>query len=96
MTTKIFCVSTGLLVAVLLFFPAAAPTFAGNDDCLMCHQSMEYGKPSGDTPRIHDPSGNFLHEAHGILSCTDCHSDITEVPHRQGIDRKITCENCHN
>lgn len=69
---------------------------AANEDCLTCHANMAYGEPKGDTPRIHDASGNFLHEPHGALACTDCHTDITEVPHRQGVERTVQCETCHN
>ena len=83
-----------LLIAATLIYSSSAQ--AGNDNCLTCHAAMKYGEPTGDKPRIHDPSGKFIHEPHGMLACTDCHTDITDVPHREGIERKIKCEACHN
>ena len=87
--------SFAVVPAVISLFSGTL-VLASNDDCLLCHRNMEYGEPKGDTERIHDASGKFLHEPHNALSCTDCHVDITEVPHRTGIERKIPCEACHN
>ncbi len=84
------------LVLVLSSFSSHAVAQYKNEDCLACHARMEYGEPKGDMARIHDVEGRFLHEPHATLSCTDCHADVTEVPHRQGVERKIRCETCHN
>jgi hypothetical protein len=29
------------------------------------------------------------------FSCTDCHTDIIEIPHRAEVERGVDCLNCH-
>ena len=31
----------------------------------------------------------------GSGSCTECHKDITEIPHKTGITHKVSCVSCH-
>lgn len=94
--TRFWAGSLRHLVFIYCIAIAAPSALGGNEDCLVCHRNMEYGEPSAGTERIHDQSGNFLHQPHGNLACTDCHVDITQVPHREGVERKIQCEACHN
>jgi hypothetical protein len=30
-----------------------------------------------------------------MFSCTDCHTDIIEIPHRAEVERGVDCLNCH-
>jgi len=32
---------------------------------------------------------------HGKRFCVECHNDIVEIPHREFIDRKVSCVKCH-
>ena len=67
-----------------------------NQVCLECHEGTEWSAPeNSDRPRVHQDSGAFVQPDHEMWSCTDCHTDITEVPHREGIERTVECTNCH-
>ncbi len=85
----------GVLLTVILTVNSI-PVLAANEDCLACHRSMEYGKAKEGTSRIHDASGNFLHEQHSPFPCSACHTDIKEVPHRKDIEHNVKCETCHS
>lgn len=51
----------------------------GNEDCLSCHEI--------------DPKA-WTASVHGGLSCTDCHADVTAVPHDPAPARP-DCGTCH-
>ena len=93
--------------------PPAAPPAAekqDNETCLACHGSPDLSVPgAGGKPRsLHVAQGKFEKSSHGKLSCTDCHANITEVPHanipaqgsparaalRKGIPE--VCGTCHS
>ncbi len=52
-----------------------------NDECLACHDDKISTKTFGAS-------------VHGPLQCTDCHADITAVPH-QMPPRAVECGACH-
>jgi len=67
-----------------------------NEVCLGCHEGTEWTAPeNSDRPRVHEDSGAFIQPDHEMWSCTDCHADITEIPHREGVERTVECTNCH-
>lgn len=67
-----------------------------NQVCLECHTDTPWSAPeNSDRPRVHEDSGQFIQEDHEAWSCTDCHADITEIPHREDIERDVECTNCH-
>jgi len=67
-----------------------------NEVCLGCHEGNVWTAPeNSDRPRVHEDSGAFIQPDHEMWSCTDCHTDITEVPHREGVERTVECTNCH-
>ncbi len=74
-----------LLVAVGLQAPA--PPQPKNEDaelCLSCHgdRQMSVSLPSGETRGLFVDAQAFARSVHGgKLGCTDCHTDMTEVPH---------------
>ena len=43
---------------------------------------------------LYTNSGDYNSSVHGSLSCTDCHGDITELPHAQVL-KAVECKNCH-
>jgi len=55
---------------------------------------MKYKKQFGDSSLYTNPA-IYKSSAHGSLSCTDCHSDITDVPHPR-ILKVVACKNCHD
>ncbi|MFH1016872.1 MAG: hypothetical protein V1798_01670 [Pseudomonadota bacterium] len=88
-----------LMLAVLAFASgrsgaAEPPALAGADDCLSCH---EIGIPSpkreaGVAPRF--SAVHLLNSPHAGVNCTDCHSDITDFPHKDKLE-PVDCGKCH-
>jgi predicted CXXCH cytochrome family protein len=83
---------------------AAAPDV---DTCLSCHSEKAMSKtlPSGETRSLYIDGAVFERSVHGgKLSCVDCHSDMTEIPHASRpfkTRREFTvayyeaCKRCH-
>ncbi len=79
------------VAAALLLLPGAraqsgAPASAGgisNAVCLSCHGNSSFSIPvkDGETLPLYVDSKSLAHSVHAGLACTDCHSDITSVPH---------------
>lgn len=55
-----------------------------NETCRDCHTTLS----PGIDPKV------FKETAHGDLSCTDCHADVTEIPHADKLSR-VDCAVCH-
>src|SRR5579872_6139186 len=70
-----------LIASLLMLFAvlASAATFQ-NSDCLACHDSVN--------------AKTFEASVHGPLQCTDCHSDVTAVPHEK-TPQAVSCATCH-
>ena len=98
-----------LLVAVAIQAPAPAqqPKNEDIETCLSCHgdASMAVTLPSGETRSLHVAKDVFAKSVHGgKLGCTDCHTDITDIPHAEKpfkTKRDFTiayyeaCKRCH-
>lgn len=86
---------------------SAQPEPIGNDTCLACHAdpSLELTLPSGEVRSLYTDADQFKASVHGDkLSCTDCHQDITEVPHESRPFKTLReftlayyeqCKRCH-
>jgi cytochrome b subunit of formate dehydrogenase len=95
----------------MILFPAALLAAAGvlsglawgaasaltNDECLECHrdQSVTKTDAQGKEISLYIGAAEFGSSVHGSLGCTDCHSDITELPHPENLAR-VNCGNCHS
>jgi cytochrome b subunit of formate dehydrogenase len=68
-----------------------------NAACLGCHGIEGFAFPSGDGEmrQLHVSSENFGQSVHGMRSCVECHKDISQIPHRNSIERKVDCITCH-
>ncbi|HHC73121.1 MAG TPA: cytochrome C [Thiotrichales bacterium] len=91
---------TLLSLLVLLFTPLAQAAPFEDAECLDCHGVEGFGVPSEGEgfPRLRrlDLDADALSESvHGKLACTDCHTDIEEVPHRKGDLGTVDCVECH-
>jgi predicted CXXCH cytochrome family protein len=87
--------------------PPAQPKNEDAEVCLSCHgdRQMAVGLPSGESRSLFVDKPAFARSVHGgKLGCTDCHSDITEVPHASKpfrTKREFTiayyeaCKRCH-
>ena len=97
-----------LIVAVGIAAPVAPqPKNEDIDTCLSCHgdKSMSITLPSGEVQSLYVDRDEFEHSVHGgKLGCTDCHTDITDVPHVSKpfqTKREFTiayyeaCKRCH-
>jgi cytochrome b subunit of formate dehydrogenase len=79
----------------------AAQTGASLDTaaCLGCHGNAGFSMPGPDgNPRFLEVrKEGFEASVHGKLNlpCVACHTDITEVPHKQEARQKVDCGNCH-
>jgi hypothetical protein len=76
---------------------AVAQDLSDNATCLECHADQPRAAPENtDRPRIHTDEGGFNVESHEMWSCTDCHVNITEIPHPEGVaGTEVNCLNCH-
>ncbi|HSB70522.1 MAG TPA: hypothetical protein VLT62_14450 [Candidatus Methylomirabilis sp.] len=64
--------------------------------CLICHGKPNFSKtlPSGRTISLHVDERQLKESVHAGRSCTDCHSDITAIPHK-GEVKRVGCVRCH-
>ena len=85
-----------LLAALLLMISGARADEITSEACLACHGQADFASPSGHPLSIHPEA--FNGSVHGSLSCTTCHSDITELPHAEKLKPVGTepCATCHS
>lgn len=66
-----------------------------NQTCFECHSDAELtGEINGLEVSMFVDSTTFENSVHGGFSCVDCHSDITEIPHEDPL-QKVDCASCH-
>jgi len=79
----------------------AAETVVGssttNDTCLGCHGNEGFTGPGADgkTRPLHVIKDKFGKSVHGTRNCVECHTDITEIPHKTGVTHTVSCVTCH-
>jgi cytochrome b subunit of formate dehydrogenase len=83
-----------LLLSVESLFAAGAQI--QNSDCLACHNDAALttsvqGKPVS----LYVPEKTFEQSVHGVLSCTDCHTNIKAIPH-EPVSSMPSCATCHS
>jgi hypothetical protein len=80
------------LILVLLS-PGGAEALA---KCLICHGKATLSKrlPSGRVVSLFVDEKHLKESVHAARACTDCHSDITAIPHK-GEVRRVSCVRCH-
>ena len=88
----IFVLLTGLAQAKQ---PLKAEKFT-NADCLACHNDASLTKEeNGKQVSLQVKEEQFKNSIHGsMFSCTDCHKDVTSVPH-ESTPAKPSCAQCH-
>jgi cytochrome b subunit of formate dehydrogenase len=102
-----FVLQAAALAMILVGTQAASAQGANLDNatCLGCHGKPGFAMPgaNGRTRSLFVPPDHFARSVHGTLSCTSCHTTITEAPHknapmtpaqwRQQIPK--LCGSCH-
>jgi thiosulfate reductase cytochrome b subunit len=86
--------------AQFVFSSAALARTLGEPDnqlCQRCHGRETFAKKAanGESMSLHVAGEEFGASVHGGLDCVSCHEDVTDLPHRKGIDRKVGCVQCH-
>jgi formate dehydrogenase gamma subunit len=89
----------GKIAAIFLLLAAKSLFAAGsqvqNSDCLACHNDANLATSvQGKQVSLYIPEKIFQQSAHGVLNCTDCHSDIKSIPH-EPVQSKPSCGTCH-
>jgi formate dehydrogenase gamma subunit len=72
--------------------PSAAQPLKQDESCLACHSQAGMKSDAGHNISI-DPAKHAA-SVHGILGCTDCHTDIKDFPH-PAKRIKVQCATCH-
>jgi cytochrome b subunit of formate dehydrogenase len=83
------------LCCLLLGAPAVRAAVS-NEDCLGCHSdtSTVRENPDGTKTSLWVDATAYGNSVHQGLSCTDCHADISEVPHGGNLAH-VNCGGCH-
>lgn len=65
-------------------------------DCLACHSDSGLTKtgPGGRHLSLFVDQTSFEASVHRVLECVQCHTDATEIPHPEALN-KVQCESCH-
>jgi predicted CXXCH cytochrome family protein len=100
-----------LLLFTTLAVQAGSPAAPQQSDvietCLSCHadKALSVTLPSGEVRSLYVDREAFRSSVHGsTLGCTDCHQDVTEVPHASRPFRSLReftvayyeqCKRCH-
>ncbi len=65
--------------------------------CLGCHGNEGFGMPGADGKMrsLHVVPDKFKQSVHGKRLCVECHKDITEIPHKPGVQQRVSCVQCH-
>jgi len=85
-------VAAALLLALGTAGGAAAGASKGVD-CLSCHADQSLTDQAGHS--VYVDQAKHKASVHGSLSCTDCHSDISDYPHPEKLSQ-VACETCHS
>jgi len=83
-----------LVLALMIFLlRSVTPAAVKNSECLGCHAMEGFQSPLGKNLFVN--SKVFEKSVHSFLSCTDCHSDATKIPHPSVLAR-VDCGSCHD
>lgn len=80
------------------FDPVTGKRVIPNERCLKCHGDENEKtdvRDDGSIVEIYVPPHEFGSSVHGDQQCTDCHTTITRVPHREAPNVVVGCVDCH-
>ena len=72
----------------------------GNEKCLYCHGVKGFSIPTGEgriqkRQDLHVEVEQLAQSVHGKQLCVECHTDVTQIPHKEGVSHAVSCVNCH-
>jgi cytochrome b subunit of formate dehydrogenase/RNase P subunit RPR2 len=84
--------------ALLVLFLSCRYAFALEDaECFTCHGNANMSKklPDGSIKSLHVDQDLYKASIHTGEGCVSCHSDVSELPHKAGLE-KAKCDACHD
>ena len=89
----------GIIIALpFLILLSSGPSGAALslEKCTICHSKAEFRKVlvDGKIRNLYVTRTNLKGSVHEKKACTDCHFDVTEIPHREK-PKRVTCIHCH-
>ena len=80
---------------VIFLFSGYASGIMAMEKCMICHGKEGHHKieETGRKISLYIDEEVFEKSVHHSKECTDCHSDINEIPHK-GV-KKVNCRRCH-
>lgn len=84
------------LVMLLIFIPSKLSASISIQKCMVCHGKPSFKKveESGKIKELYVHLATLNNSVHKKKICTDCHSDVVEIPHRH-TPEKVKCVRCH-
>jgi hypothetical protein len=67
-------------------------------NCAICHAKQSYKRlvrPTGEVVNMFVDEAEIAKSIHHNRSCSDCHADVTTVPHEDYKPRPVDCIRCH-
>ncbi|MDO8585570.1 MAG: cytochrome c3 family protein [Armatimonadota bacterium] len=94
----VLTIAAGLVCSVAWSAPIPVQLKGPDDNsvCLGCHEDPALKKrfPDGRTISLYVDPEVFNETVHAVRTCTDCHTDIKQIPHGKTAER-VNCGRCH-
>lgn len=86
---------TSLILLMLVCPNGFSQGTTTNEKCMICHGKKNKFKKevTGRKIPLYVDQTVLKKSVHGSRSCTDCHIDIVDIPHKQV--KKVNCRRCH-
>ncbi|MDI6809274.1 MAG: cytochrome c3 family protein [Candidatus Eisenbacteria bacterium] len=87
----------GLVAASLSLLVLSSKDILALTKCTICHGKRELRKiqPTGKLVSLYVDEWVLQNSVHAKQACTDCHSDVVEIPHKGKLVEKVNCTRCH-
>jgi len=84
-----------LILSLLIGFSTSL--MADEENCMSCHKYKLFGRvdASGEFHNFFVDEAAFENSVHGRLTCTACHSDVTNIPHDPTPEPVDCAQSCH-
>ncbi len=85
-----------LRVTLILFILTVAASVAAQERCLICHAKPGFSRveETGRKISLFIDTTIIGHSVHAGKLCTDCHVDVTTIPHAKKLEA-VNCRRCH-